>query len=131
MDKKRGPNPGEGGAPKKEIDFKLLIKLCSMQATLSEVAGFFDCSEDTIQNRVKEETGETFSAFFKRHSEGGKASLRRAQYQAAIDGNPTMLVWMGKQMLGQRDKQDIDLNDVTDRKFIIEDEEPGERPVDT
>ena len=37
-------------------------------------------------------------------------SLRRAQYQKALDGNPTMLIWLGKQILGQRERVDIDLN---------------------
>ena len=32
-----------------------------------------------------------------------KASLRRFQYEAAAGGNPTMLIWMGKQFLDQTD----------------------------
>jgi hypothetical protein len=31
-------------------------------------------------------------------------SLRRMQWQAAENGNPTMLVWLGKQYLNQKDK---------------------------
>ena len=37
----------------------------------------------------------------------GLASLRRRQFKAAQDGNATMLIWLGKQYLGQTDKQDI------------------------
>ena len=33
----------------------------------------------------------------------GLLSLRRAQIRAALDGNPTMLIWLGKQMLGQKE----------------------------
>jgi hypothetical protein len=33
----------------------------------------------------------------------GKVSLRRAQFSAALAGNKTMLVWLGKQWLDQRD----------------------------
>jgi hypothetical protein len=39
--------------------------------------------------------------------------LRRAQWKAAVsDGNPTMLVWLGKQLLGQQDSLTLtaDLN---------------------
>ena len=50
---------------------------------------------------------DNFEALYKKHQGEGKASLRRAQWKAAQDGNPTMLVWLGKQMLGQRDKQEI------------------------
>lgn len=33
----------------------------------------------------------------------GRVKLRRAQYEKALEGNPTMLIWLGKQMLGQTD----------------------------
>jgi hypothetical protein len=37
----------------------------------------------------------------------GKAMLREAQWDSAVKGkDPRMLVWMGKQMLDQRDKKD-------------------------
>ena len=36
-------------------------------------------------------------------------SLRRAQYQVAKDGNPTMLIWLGKQWLGQSEKPSADV----------------------
>jgi hypothetical protein len=29
------------------------------------------------------------------------------QFKAAEAGNPTMLIWLGKQYLGQSDKQDL------------------------
>lgn len=35
---------------------------------------------------------------------GGKASLRRMQWKSAEDGNTTMLIWLGKNILGQTDK---------------------------
>ena len=31
-------------------------------------------------------------------------SLRRMQFEKAQTGNTTMLIWLGKQMLGQKDK---------------------------
>lgn len=35
-------------------------------------------------------------------------SLRRKQYEMAAGGNPTMLIWLGKQYLNQTDKNEID-----------------------
>jgi len=35
----------------------------------------------------------------------GTLRLRRMQYKAAMDGNASMLIWLGKQLLGQRDEQ--------------------------
>jgi hypothetical protein len=33
--------------------------------------------------------------------------LRRLQWKGAEAGNPTMLIWLGKQMLGQRDSHGL------------------------
>lgn len=94
------------GRPKKTICIGSLNKLCEMQATLVEIAGFFNVSEDTIERRVRELTGVTFAEYYKKASSGGKISLRRAQYKAALGGNITMLIWLGKQILNQRDTID-------------------------
>jgi hypothetical protein len=34
----------------------------------------------------------------------GKMSLKRKQWEVAMGGNVTMLIWLGKQNLGQTDK---------------------------
>lgn len=36
-----------------------------------------------------------------------KKSLRRWQLEAAEKGNPTMLIWLGKQVLKQSDQQQV------------------------
>ena len=33
----------------------------------------------------------------------GKMRLRKAQYRKALEGNPVMLIWLGKNVLGQKD----------------------------
>lgn len=91
------------GRPKIEIDKEQFEKLCGILCTLEEIAGWFKCSHDTIENWCKKEYGQTFSYVHKNCASIGKTSLRRAQYQTAIKGNPTMLVWLGKQWLGQSD----------------------------
>ena len=35
-------------------------------------------------------------------------SVRRMQYRSAEEGNATMLIWLGKQYLDQKDKQEVD-----------------------
>ena len=44
-------NPG--GRPKKQINWEEFDKLCFMQGTLAEIAGFFGVSEDTIERSCK------------------------------------------------------------------------------
>ena len=92
------------GRPKLLIDWDELDRLCDMQCTLFEISNWFKCSEDTIERRCKEEKRLTFADYFKKMSAGGKISLRRAQFKAATGGSVAMLIWLGKQYLGQKDK---------------------------
>jgi hypothetical protein len=48
-----------------------------------------------------------FPEYFEQSRCVGKAALRRRQFQSAMDGNPTMLIWLGKNWLGQTDKQEV------------------------
>lgn len=91
------------GRPKIEIDKVQFEKLCAIQCTLPELAGFFDCSEDTIERWCKREYKMTFAEVFKRKSVDGKISLRRTQFRMA-EKSTVMAIWLGKQYLGQSDK---------------------------
>lgn len=90
------------GRPKVEIDKENFEKLCNLQCTLTEIAGFFKCSEDTIQNWCKKTYDNIFSVVYKKYSQNGKISLRRYQFDLAKK-NATMAIWLGKQYLGQTD----------------------------
>ena len=98
--------------PRKEIDSEQFEKLCALQCTLKEIAGWFGCSEDTIENWCKrtytDENGEPigFSDTYKKYSADGKISLRRFQFKQA-EKNASMAIWLGKQWLGQRDNVDV------------------------
>ena len=94
--------------PKIEIDSDMVKKLCAIQCTGQEIADVLDVSYDTLERRVKEAYQISFADYIKRHSANGKMSLRRKQHEVAMNGNTTMLVWLGKQYLGQTDKQVVD-----------------------
>ena len=109
----------KGGRPLKPIDKKIFENLCAIQATLIEIAGIFDCSEDTIQRFCKREYKMSFSEAFEKFSANGKVSLRRMQFKAAEAGNVTMQIWLGKQYLGQTDKQEMEVTEEKDYVFNI------------
>ena len=90
------------GRPKTKIDKENFEKLCGLQCTEIEIADFFNCSIDTINNWCKETYGETFSDTFKKKSASGKRALRRTQFKLA-EKNASMAIFLGKQYLGQRD----------------------------
>lgn len=95
--------------PRIEIDEDDFKKLCGLQCTLSEIASFFRCSEDTVERWCKRELKMSFAEAFKMHSASGKISLRRWQYKMAEHSVP-MAIWLGKQWLGQAEKQEMSLS---------------------
>jgi len=102
-----GKGDPEGGRPVKEINMLEIEKLVSLQATARECASWFNVSEDTIDLRLKDAGYAGFTDFFKKHRGTGQISLRRKQFEVAMNGNPTMLVWLGKNWLDQTDKTEI------------------------
>jgi len=104
------------GRPRKEIDSDQFEKLCGLQCTLAEIAGWFGCSEDTIERWCKRTYTAGFADAFKRFSQSGKISLRRYQFKIA-EKNAAMAIFLGKQYLGQKDEPDINLASVPDDGF--------------
>lgn len=84
------------GRPRKILDEKFIRHLASKGRTISEIAAFCNVHPDTVSNN--------YSHAVKRGEELRNGSLRRKQYQLAMKGNATMLIWLGKQLLGQSDK---------------------------
>ena len=86
--------------PKKyDIDTKLVEQLASYGCTNREIASFFGCTESLIKK--------SYSSFLTKGRDGGKIRLRKLQWNAAEKGNVPMLIWLGKQLLDQTDKQEL------------------------
>lgn len=95
------------GRPKlvlNQLGKEIVESVAQCHCTEEEIASILDVSVDTLKTK---ENAETFSECIKRGREYGKASLRRWQFEKAKKGNTTMLIWLGKQILGQKDKIDI------------------------
>jgi len=94
------------GRPKKVINMDELIKLCAMQCTEVEIADWFSCSVDTIENRIKQEYKVTFSEFYTKHRAKGKVALRRNMFNLSSK-SPAMAIFLAKNWLGMKDSQEI------------------------
>jgi hypothetical protein len=101
--KRRRRKKKANGRPRTAIDWEEFDRLCGLQATLEEIAAWFACDIATIERAVKREKELGFAEYFAQKRGVGRVSLRRVQFREALAGNPTMLVWLGKQWLGQRD----------------------------
>lgn len=93
--------------PTKDIDQTQFEKLCALQCTKEEIAGWFDCSVDTIENWCKKTYKQSFSAVFSKKREAGKISLRRAQWRLA-ERSAAMAIFLGKNYLGQHDSVTVE-----------------------
>lgn len=94
--------------PRHEIDLAAIERLASIQCTDEEIAAVLGVSTDTIGRR-KLDDPEFAKALFDGRSKG-RATLRRLQWQRANAGSDTMMIWLGKQTLGQRDRFEADVN---------------------
>lgn len=86
------------GRPRAEFNAALVQSLARIGCTIPEIAKIVGISEATLKRRASAEVA-------KGHEEM-KMSLRRWQYEKAKEGSVPMLIWLGKQYLGQRDKID-------------------------
>jgi hypothetical protein len=91
--------PNKGGRPKLEIDGDLVEKLAGIGCPNKEIAAIVGCSVDTLDRN--------FAEVIAKGRENGKTRLRKKQIEVALAGNVTMLIFLGKNMLGQSDKQEI------------------------
>lgn len=107
------------GRPRIEIDEDNFKKLCGLQCTLSEIASFFDCSEDTIERWCKRELKMSFADALKKYSASGKISLRRWQFKMA-EHNVSMAIFLGKNWLGQTDKVEQTITEVEDLSTLAD-----------
>ncbi len=103
----RGGRRSGAGRPPTPIDLVELEKLCVLQCTQREIAGWFGCTERTIESYAKKPK---VAEVMDRGRAKGQISVRRAQMKLLEAGNATMGVWLGKQFLGQRDVTPVELS---------------------
>ena len=91
--------------PKKyNLDTKQVEQLAGFGCTDTEIASFFDISRTTLERN--------YEHYLTKGRESGKIRLRQYQWASAKKGNVAMLIWLGKQLLGQSDKQEIRTTDL-------------------
>jgi len=99
------------GRPKIKLDYELIEKLAHIQCTQMEIASILNVNVSTLKRDTE------FCTIYKKGQDEGKKALRRIQWDLAKKGNPTMAIWLGKQYLGQKDKQE--LSGDSDKPLIV------------
>lgn len=92
-----------GGRQPIPLDWAYIDK--SLQACCSGVSIARDLGihHETLYNRVQDRYGMSFTDYSTKQREKGDDMLRKAQFEKALDKDNTMLIWLGKNRLRQRD----------------------------
>ena len=91
---KSGKN--KGGRPAIRLDTDIIENLAAIHCTNREIAEVMGVSVDTLQRN--------FPSFLTKGKAQGKVKLRRLQWQLASEGTATMQIWLGKNILKQKDQ---------------------------
>ena len=75
-----------------------VIALAKLHCTYKEMSDFFGINVETLKYN--------FSDLIAKGRAETKQALRKAQIKLALNGNATMLVWLGKNMLNQSENGD-------------------------
>ena len=91
--------------PEKPIDWDKVDKLLLAGCIGTQIAPHFNIGADRFYDRVKEEYGMGFTEYSSLKKEHGNSLLLAKQMEKAMNGNGdnTMLIWLGKQRLGQKE----------------------------
>jgi hypothetical protein len=107
--KEKRPSRNPNGRPPKlkpdDETLKQINGLARIQCTQREAAAVLGVHRQTFSDFLN-----TYKKAMEAWEDGqdqGRASIRRMQYKAAESGNVTMQIWLGKQMLDQRDRTAI------------------------
>ena len=94
--RKTGTKTVEGvvvGRDQRIIPPEEVYKLAQIGCKDTEIADWFGVDSNTLRYN--------FSVELLKGREALKQSLRRAQIQTALNGNPALLIWLGRNLLGQ------------------------------
>lgn len=84
------------GLRKRIVNPEDIYKLAALGCKDQDICRWFDINKDTLHYN--------FGDILEKGREDLKISIRRAQLELALkDRNPTMLIWLGKNLLGQSD----------------------------
>lgn len=87
--------------PKFVPDYAMLEAIAGLFPTDEEIAVRLGCSVRTVRTLKKED--DEYIRIINEQQQNAKMKLRQLQFQQAMNGNTTMLIFLGKQKLGQAD----------------------------
>jgi len=97
LDQKRRSGPGSGAV----FDYGVVERSAAVGCSKEEIASLLWVARSAFYRHIDKD--EKLRDALENGAAKGRATLRRLQWKGAEEGNATMLVWLGKQLLGQKD----------------------------
>lgn len=94
--KKSKKNKAVTGRPVTKVDLRILKGLASIACTYPEISLILGVEENTLRAH--------YGHIIEKGMAEGNRSLRRRQHELAMMGNTRLLVWLGKNRLGQKEQ---------------------------
>jgi len=117
---KRKPLHPAPGRPRVVVDWAVVDKYLQAGCNGTEVAAVLGIDNETLYRRCQDDHKVGFEVYKQAKRAHGDSLLRAKQYQVAMTGDKTMLVWLGKQRLDQRDKQEVEQQGAIEVKIVRE-----------
>jgi hypothetical protein len=99
------PEKRPNGRPRAEIDLDMVRNAAGIGCTVNEIAAVLGVTRSTLYKYMA--LNPAVQDAIDEGRDKGAATLRRQQWHKAHAGSDTMLIWLGKQMLGQRDRSEV------------------------
>lgn len=110
------------GRPSIEIDFKFLERICEYPLKKRQVAHIMGICDDTLEKKVREKYGITFSDFLAQKGGKRRFTLIETMYEVATQHkNVGMLIYLSKNWLQMSDMPEPD-DDSNEDEIIYETE---------
>lgn len=102
----------------RHIDWDKVDQLFIAGCNVTQVAASLGVARVTLYRKCEEEKKVTLDTYHEEKRANGDSLLLAAQYQKAIkDKHPTMLIWLGKQRLNQKENLEESVNKEIEKKF--------------
>jgi len=95
-----------------KIDWSEVDEMLADQCLGTEIAAALGICGATLYDRCEAENGVIWSEYMRQKKARGCQILRRVQMNIAKEGNPSMAIFLGKNLLKQKDKPDDDIEDM-------------------
>jgi len=110
--------------PLAPINWKTVEDLLIAGCSGANIAGYFGLQPNTIYRRCEDDHGITFTEYSQQFYSKGECLLRAHQFAKALgktqEGDNTLLIWLGKVRLKQREEHNVSEEDKQQLNAVIE-----------